>query len=51
VLRKANGARGRRVAEDLAAMRPLDVSKLPEFTEEDIRVSMGVRLSTGKPLI
>jgi hypothetical protein len=38
-LRKANGARGRRVAEDLAAMRPLDVSKMPEFTEEDIRVS------------
>jgi hypothetical protein len=39
VLRKANGARGRRVADDLAAMRPLDVSRLPEFTEEDVRVS------------
>ena len=39
VLRKANGGRGRRVTEDLAAMRPLVVSKLPEFTEEDIRVS------------
>lgn len=39
VLRKANSARGHRVAEDLAAMRPLDVSRLPEFTEEDIRVS------------
>ncbi len=38
-LRKANRARGRRVEEDLAAMRPLDVSKLPEFSEEDIRVS------------
>lgn len=39
VLRKANRARGSRVAEELAAMRPLDVSKLPEFTEERIRVS------------
>ncbi|MEJ7729254.1 MAG: IS21 family transposase [Polyangiaceae bacterium] len=39
VLEKANRARGRRVAEDLDAMRPLDVSKLPEFTEEDVRVS------------
>jgi hypothetical protein len=39
VLRKANGHRGHRVAEDLVAMRPLDVSRLPEFTEEDIRVS------------
>jgi hypothetical protein len=36
--RKANRARGKRVAEDLAAMRPLDVSKLPEFTEEDVYV-------------
>jgi hypothetical protein len=39
VLRKANGARGSRVAEELAAMRPLDVSKLPDFTEEQICVS------------
>lgn len=39
VLRKANNARGRRVAEDLAAMRPLDVSRLPDFTEEPICVS------------
>ncbi len=39
VLRKANGVRGRRVEEDLAAMRPLDVSRLPEFTEEHICVS------------
>jgi hypothetical protein len=39
VLRKANAARGRRVEEDLAAMRPLDVSRLPEFTEEQICVS------------
>jgi hypothetical protein len=39
VLRKANGVRGHRVAEDLAAMRPLDVSRLPEFTEEHLPVS------------
>jgi hypothetical protein len=37
--RKSNRGRGRRVAEDLAAMRELDVAKLPEFVEEDIRVS------------
>ena len=39
LLRKANLARGRRVAEDVAAMRVLDVAKLPEFIEEDFRVS------------
>jgi hypothetical protein len=39
VLRKANQARGSRVREELAVMRPLDVKKLPEFTEEDARVS------------
>lgn len=39
VLRKANSARGHRVAEELAAMRPLDVSRLPDFTEEHICVS------------
>lgn len=39
VVRKANGLRGHRVAEDLAAMRPLVVSRLPDFTEEQIRVS------------
>ena len=38
-LRKANANRGRRVAEDLAAMRELDVAKLPEYLEEDVRVS------------
>jgi hypothetical protein len=38
-LRKANANRGRRVAEDLAAMRELDVSKLPEYVEEDVLVS------------
>ena len=39
VARKTNRARGRRVAEDLAAMRELDVGKLPEFVEEEVRVS------------
>lgn len=39
VLRKANVARGHRVAEDLAAMRELDVAKLPEHVEELVRVS------------
>jgi len=39
LLRKANLRQGRRVAEDMAAMRALDVAKLPEFVEEDFRVS------------
>lgn len=39
VERKANTARGARVREDLAAMRELDVDKLPEFIEEQVRVS------------
>jgi len=38
-LRKANANRGRRVAEDLAAMRELNVAKLPEYVEETVRVS------------
>jgi hypothetical protein len=39
VVRKSNRARGRRVAEDIEAMRELNVAKLPEFVEEDVRVS------------
>jgi hypothetical protein len=39
VVRKANAARGQRVAEDIDAMRELDVKKLPEYVEEDVRVS------------
>lgn len=39
VARKANKARGQRVGEDLAAMRELNVAKLPEFVEERICVS------------
>jgi hypothetical protein len=38
-LRKANANRGRRVAEDLAAMCELDVAKLPEYVEQDVQVS------------
>jgi hypothetical protein len=36
--RKANTARGSRVAEELGTMRPLDVDRLPEFVEEDVGV-------------
>lgn len=39
VVRKANASRGRRVAEDIEAMRELDVGRLPEYVEEDVRVS------------
>ncbi|HMG20296.1 MAG TPA: IS21 family transposase [Kofleriaceae bacterium] len=39
VARKANANRGKRVAEDLAAMRELPVAKLPEYVEEDVCVS------------
>jgi hypothetical protein len=39
VMRKANRGRGRRVAEDMDAMRELNVVKLPEFVEEDFCVS------------
>jgi hypothetical protein len=39
VVRKANTGRGKRVAVDLAAMRELDVAKLPEYLEEEVCVS------------
>ena len=38
-LEKANGLRSKRFAEDLAAMRAVDVKRLPEHTEERVRVS------------
>jgi hypothetical protein len=38
VMRKANGRRGNRVKEEMAAMRELNVAKLPEFVEEELRV-------------
>jgi hypothetical protein len=39
VAHKANTQRGRRVGEDLAAMRELAVAKLPEYVEEDVLVT------------
>jgi hypothetical protein len=39
VVRKGNRARGQRVAEDIDAMRELNVAKLAEYVEEDVRVS------------
>jgi len=39
VVDKANRPRAKRLAEDLDAMRPLVVSRLPEYTEEDVRVT------------
>ena len=39
VARKANAARGPRVAEEIAAMRPLMVERLPEYTELTVPVS------------
>jgi hypothetical protein len=39
VVRKANKGRGRRVAEDLEAMRELSATRLPEFREEQVTVS------------
>ena len=39
VQRKANAARGARVAEELSSMRELNVARLPEFVEELVPVS------------
>jgi transposase len=39
VVRKANAARGPRVAEELAVMRPLVVERLPEYTELEASVA------------
>ena len=39
VVRKANTSRQERVDEELTAMRPLNVDKLPEFIELTVRVS------------
>ncbi|HET9623969.1 MAG TPA: IS21 family transposase [Kofleriaceae bacterium] len=38
-LRKANANRGPRVAEDLAAMRELNAAKLPEYVEDEVKVT------------
>lgn len=39
VLNKANALRGQRVKEEMAAMKPLSVRCLPEYTEQEVRVS------------
>ena len=39
LVRKTNAARGPRVAEDIEAMRPLVVERLPEYTELTVPVS------------
>lgn len=39
ILQKVNRSRGQRFVEELAAMREFSVTRLPEFIEEDIRVS------------
>lgn len=39
ILRKTNANRGSRVAEELSQMRELSVDQLPEYTEEDVKVS------------
>ena len=39
VLEATNKTRGKRVEEDLAAMRPLQVNRLPEYHEEDAWVT------------
>jgi hypothetical protein len=41
VLRKANAARGARVQEELATLRPLTAARLPEFVEIAARVNAG----------
>jgi hypothetical protein len=38
-MHKANRSRGRRVADEMAVMRELNVARLPEFVEEDFCVS------------
>jgi len=39
VLKKANRLREEKLAEELAVMRPLDVKRFPEYSEEEVGVS------------
>jgi hypothetical protein len=41
IAEKANGLRTERIAEELAVMRVLDVHRLPEYREEEVRVKQG----------
>lgn len=47
-LRKANHRRGPRIGEEFAAMRPLDVGRLPEFVEDTAVVSEWSTIRIGK---
>lgn len=44
VVEKANVLRSERVAEELAVMRPLQVSRVPEYTVERVTVSKGATI-------
>lgn len=48
VLRKTNSLRHKRFAEELGVMRLLDVSRLPEYYEENPRVSSWSTIQVGK---
>jgi hypothetical protein len=41
IAEKANGLRSERLGEELAVMRVLDVHRLPEYREEQVRVKQG----------
>jgi len=41
IAKKANGPRSKRLSEELAVMRILDVHRLPEYEEEEVRVKQG----------
>jgi hypothetical protein len=48
VMEKANGLRTKRLAEELAVMRRLDVSRLAEFEEIRLRVTSGSTISVKR---
>ena len=48
IARKANGPRSKRLSEELAVMRILDVHRLPEYEEERVRVKQGSTIRVKK---
>jgi hypothetical protein len=48
VFHKANRSRQKRLAEELAVMRPLRVALLPEYVEEDVSVSRWSTVQTDR---
>ena len=48
ILEKSNRPRRKRLLEELETMRPLDVSPLPEYYEETVRVSSWSTVNVGK---